>query len=774
MLISSSSLAVTRRFRLSPSSSCLTSFPPPICLPHFHSNGYTQRIFITTTTTGWNSSINCNEIYSTDSRDGGCPSSSSFQDKSLLSHSFPSSSSSSYKSRFFRLSHTNGKVMCTAVRNNQHYSNFNSNRCHSSATASTIDPDKNSYKDNQIDNDLIYPPPTDDYLKQKGLPLLVRAAHFAQTNRTLLYDTYHPSSSSPNKEQKITYSYGDVLKLSTYIHQYIISKTSIPSSKSIDAKKRRKIAFLCKPGSSYVAIQWSCWSSGSIAVPLCVSHTSREFTYVLKDCDAEFVISAMDDDDNDEVQEELLKALNGLNYMDRLVLYKDILIETKEHEQQQQDDESKQEQQQHYELGADSTLLPSLDTPAMILYTSGTTGNPKGVVSTHRNIYHQITDLVLSWKWNKEDSILHFLPLHHVHGVINKLCCAIWVGASVEFMKFHPIELWKRLAAAQQKQNDNNGNGSNKNNSYRRPITLFMAVPTVYAKLLETIPSLPSSTISDALSSTLHPSNMRLMVSGSAALPTSILSKWEDVTKHRILERYGMTEFAMALSNPYHPIEERHPGYVGLPLPSVDVKIVDEDTGDTIIPDTLTKTISSSPATTTGTTETLSGELCVKGPTVFIEYYNKPSATASAFDDDGYFRTGDVAEYDPQYNSYQILGRLSADIIKCGGHKLSGLHIERVLLEHPMLEEAVVLGVPDETYGERVGLICRLKTNKRVDDDDDYNQGNLTLNELHEWCLPRMAKYKIPTLLKVMENDIPKNAMGKVSKKQLVHLFIGE
>lgn len=137
---------------------------------------------------------------------------------------------------------------------------------------------------------------------------------------------------------------------------------------------------------------------------------------------------------------------------------------------------------------------------------------------THKNLYHQITDLVVSWKWSKDDAILHFLPLHHVHGVINKLCCAIWSGASVEFIRFNPIKVWERLAYR------------NSANDSRRDITLFMGVPTVYAKMLEVMPQLPNSIQpSDAMS------NIRLVVSGSAALPVSIFNRWKELTGHTIL-----------------------------------------------------------------------------------------------------------------------------------------------------------------------------------------------------------------------------------------------
>ena len=227
--------------------------------------------------------------------------------------------------------------------------------------------------------------------------------------------------------------------------------------------------------------------------------------------------------------------------------------------------------------------------------------------------------------------------------VINKLGCAIWAGASVEFVRFNPISIWKRLAEASNNWSKSlpsgHFNAGNDTIHVKREPTVFMAVPTIYAKMLEVREQLPKTLNPTEV---MQQSPIRLMVSGSAALPTGIFNRWKDLTGHTILERYGMSEFAMALSNPMEPIEKRLPGFVGLPLPSVEVKIIDEDTGDVI------------PNETDAAAQ--SGELCVRGPTVFVEYWNKPHATAESFDFDGFFKTGDVAEYDVQKNSYHILG----------------------------------------------------------------------------------------------------------------------
>jgi malonyl-CoA/methylmalonyl-CoA synthetase len=224
------------------------------------------------------------------------------------------------------------------------------------------------------------------------------------------------------------------------------------------------------------------------------------------------------------------------------------------------------------------------------------------------------------------------------------------------------------------------------------------------------------------------------------------MNQWKDLTGHILLERYGMTEFAMALSNPYQPAQQRQPGHVGLPLSSVQVRLVDETTELAI------------------DTPHTPGALQVKGPTVFSGYLNRPEATAEAFTDDGYFRTGDVAEYNDELDSWRILGRASVDILKTGGHKISALELERELLEHPDILEVAIVGIPgDEIWGDRVGMIGRRRL-------VSTSSSNLNLEEIRKWCEPRMANHKLPTRLLWLD-EIPKNAMGKINKKELVKLF---
>jgi malonyl-CoA/methylmalonyl-CoA synthetase len=355
-----------------------------------------------------------------------------------------------------------------------------------------------------------------------------------------------------------------------------------------------------------------------------------------------------------------------------------------------------------------SKLLPQIDVqrPAMILYTSGTTSKPKGVITTHQNIQAQIESLVEAWEWSAEDRIPMFLPLHHIHGIINITGCALWVGALVEpFARFDlPVILQRVQAAA---------------------YTVFMAVPTIYVKLIEAVEKASESQRAAVVAGF---KNMRLMVSGSAALPASVHERWTALTGQELLERYGMTEIGMAISNLYHG--ERRPGAVGAALPGVEVRLKAEN-GPVI------------------TAENEPGEIQVRGPSVFQSYWNREQATAESFED-GWFRTGDMAVLERGY--YRIMGRLSVDIIKSGGYKLSALEIEATLLEHPFIAECAVIGLPDETWGEAVTAVIVLK-----------NAATLELSALRDWCKSRMSVYKIPQRLRVLD-ELPHNAMGKVTK----------
>nr|XP_057944749.1 malonate--CoA ligase ACSF3, mitochondrial isoform X3 [Doryrhamphus excisus] len=281
-------------------------------------------------------------------------------------------------------------------------------------------------------------------------------------------------------------------------------------------------------------------------------------------------------------------------------------------------------------------------------------------------------------------------------------------------------------------------------------VNVFMAVPTIYSKLIHYYHQhFTQPHVKDFVKAVCK-ERIRLMVSGSAALPLPTLQQWEDITGHTLLERYGMTEIGMALSNPLQG--QRIPGAVGLPLPGVEVRIVMNNTSYTTIVEGNHKETQVRPGL-----EGKEGELQVRGPSVFKEYWNKPQETEESFTDDGWFKTGDTAVY--KDGVYWVMGRTSVDIIKSGGYKISALEVERHLLAHPDITDVAVIGAPDATWGQKVTAVVQLKEGQ-----------SLTLSDLKTWAREHMAPYTIPTAL-LLVDEIPRNQMGKVNKKDLLRYF---
>jgi len=437
-----------------------------------------------------------------------------------------------------------------------------------------------------------------------------------------------------------------------------------------------RVALLTPAGADYAAGQWAVWRAGGVVLPLSLEATVPEWEYALTDAGATAALAA-------PPLAEKIRAL-----CDRLGVRLLVLDELAPAQ------------------GAAVLPTVAVQRRAMILYTSGTTSKPKGVVTTHANIQAQIESLVAAWEWQAADCIPLFLPLHHIHGLINILGCALWSGAVIEpFARFDAAAVLARVRAG--------------------AYTLFMAVPTIYVKLIE---ALHAARADERAAAVAGFRRMRLMVSGSAALPASVHEEWFRLTGQQLLERYGMTEIGMALANPYHG--ERRPGSVGQPLPGVEVRLVTE-AGDVVA-------AAEQP-----------GEIQVRGPGVFREYWDRPEITRAAFAGD-WFRTGDLAVVENGY--YRILGRQSVDIIKSGGYKLSALEIEAVLLDHPAIRECAVVGVPDTTWGEAVAAAVVL-----------HDGATLELDALRHWCRDRLSVYKLPKRLLVV-SALPRNAMGKVTK----------
>ncbi|KAN0019544.1 hypothetical protein ACTFIU_002759 [Dictyostelium citrinum] len=527
-------------------------------------------------------------------------------------------------------------------------------------------------------------------------------------NRALKFKDRTSIINYPNNNTQ-KYTYNDLLNESQSI-------ANILNFKKKDLEQER-VAYFFGQNFDYVRSQWGIWAAGGTAVPLALSHPIHELQYTIENSKSSMILT------NSENYSKMKEIGTNLNIP---------VIEIPKIGEYTVKSQSSSSEYKQYPIDSNRN--------ALIIYTSGTTSRPKGVVTTHANIEAQIQTLVDYWKWTEKDHILEVLPLHHVHGVINVVSCALWSGAICEMMpKFDSKQVIDRLLE------------SGISTDLHQPISLFMAVPTIYSKLIKYVnENITDPTEKLAIENAFK--RLRLMVSGSSALPESVRNEFQTISGGQVLlERYGMTEIGMALSNPLD-IDQRIGGTVGFPLPGVQIKIQPElnnnDDGN------------NNNNNNNGNKEV--GELLVKGPQVFKEYFEKKEATKEAFTDDGWFKTGDIVEKDLSTGRLKILGRSSVDIIKRGGFKISALEIEREILDmDPNIQECAVLGIPNDEYGQDIGAIIVYKKGKK----------SMSFEEFKTNCKQRLAHYKVPNKLLILENEIPKNAMSKVNKKELLKLF---
>lgn len=339
---------------------------------------------------------------------------------------------------------------------------------------------------------------------------------------------------------------------------------------------------------------------------------------------------------------------------------------------------------------------PSPEATAMVMYTSGTTGLPKGVLISRRAIAADIDALAQAWQWNAEDTLVHGLPLFHVHGLVLGLLGSLRVGNRF-------VHTGKPTPAG-----------------YAAAVgTLYFGVPTVWSRIAA------DAEAAAALASA------RLLVSGSAPLPVPVFTRLAELTGHAPVERYGSTESLITLST--RADGERRPGWVGLPLAGVQTRLRHED-GSEVPHDG----------------ETI-GSLQIQAPTLFDGYLNRPDATAEAFEPDGWYRTGDAAVIDAD-GMHRVVGRESVDLIKSGGFRVGAGEIETVLLAHPGVAEAAVVGMPDADLGQRIVA---------------FVVGDAEPDELIQFVAEQLSIHKRPREVRLVDSLV-RNAMGKVVKKELL------
>jgi malonyl-CoA/methylmalonyl-CoA synthetase len=361
-------------------------------------------------------------------------------------------------------------------------------------------------------------------------------------------------------------------------------------------------------------------------------------------------------------------------------------------------------------------------TPALQLYTSGTTARPKGAVLSFENLAVQAREVGRHWRVSTSDRLLHALPMHHMHGLAIAFFTAFFAGATTEFLgKFKVIDVWARMQDA----------------------TIYMAVPTMYAKLLAAYDEADAAT---KVRWQIAARGLRLATSGSAALPTTLANAWRTVTGTIPLERFGMTEVGVGITNPF-AADLRQEGTVGKALNTVRIKVVDEQEQ-----------------------EASEGELWIGGPSVFLGYHNNAIANDQSFvlqSGERWFRTGDRVRVEPD-EYVRMLGRTSVDILKSGGYKISALEVEEVLRESSFVEDVAVVGLDDATWGQIVCACLVLKPSPTVALAVLTEETELELRRL---MTDKLASYKAPRRYVALAS-FPRNHLGKVQKPVLAKLVV--
>lgn len=363
------------------------------------------------------------------------------------------------------------------------------------------------------------------------------------------------------------------------------------------------------------------------------------------------------------------------------------------------------------------------NAPGIVIFTSGTTGPPKGAVLRRAAVTDSSLCFAQQIGLRDTDVLLHLLPVHHATGIWVSFFPYIQTGACIEFKSgsFDPKWTWDRWR--------------------RGGLTHFTGVPTIYMRMmryyLEHITKLPAPQAQEYEAAAAA---FKLCLCGTSALPKPINDFWSNLMGRRIVQRYGSTELGVAFNMSPNPDEEIPDGSVGELTLGVDVKLSEGD----------------------------EGEVLARSFNMFSKYLHDPEATANAHDADGYFKSGDVARRQGKY--YFIVGRASVDIIKSGGYKISALDIEREILALPYIAEVMIVGVPDDEYGQRVGAVLSLRDDPVAQEfykENKRNPHKLHLDDLRADVRSRLAGYKMPTLLRIIDSELPKSGTGKVVKKTL-------
>lgn len=468
-----------------------------------------------------------------------------------------------------------------------------------------------------------------------------------------------------------------------------------------------RVAIFLENSPTFVAAYLGIYLAGGIVVLVNTQYRQVELRHIFDDAGVRFCVT------DPPRRSELARVQSDLRTLEAIVVVGETSVERRTATAPAaQDGQSSSIVELDAEtfLASDSNPsidLPRSDTTALIGYTSGTTGRSKGAMLTHGNLAANSAAVVEAWRWTADDVLLLTLPLFHAHGLGVGLHGTLVAGSTVHLRRrFDAADVYDALC--------------------RGGVSMFFGVPTMYTRLLaEARRRLDEGGP--------RPKPIRLYVSGSAPLSPQTFAEFEDLFGQRILERYGMTETMMNLTNPYDG--ERRPGTVGMPFPGQEARIVDVQTREPIL-------------------DERPGEIQVRGPHVFQGYWQRPDATAAAFDADGWFNTGDLG-WRSVDGYYTISGR-ARELIISGGYNVYPREVEEVLLTHPGIAEAAVLGLPHPDLGEQV--VAAVVRRSAGDEP--------TADDLIAFCRDQLASFKKPRQVYFVD-ALPRNALGKIQKHVL-------
>jgi len=463
--------------------------------------------------------------------------------------------------------------------------------------------------------------------------------------------------------------------------------------KQVGTKMGDRVAIQLPKCLEAVYFNLACFASGVIALPLNDGYRPAEVGYFIKDSGSSLFVT---DSQNYLKSRDILHKITGL---------KMITIDEKFSRIDFYPEEINKIKYSH-----DCSYPAQDDDAAMICYTSGTTGKPKGAIITHRNLVENVEDLIEVWRVSDQDILLHTLPLFHAHGLIVSLFVAMYSGATtIMHKKFDPDYAWETIE--------------------KRHCTLFMGVPTLYQRMVNEWGKMPEKP---------DISSMRVFISGSAPLSENLFNQFRDTIGHTIIERYGMTETIIITSNPYEA-KSRKAMSVGYPLQRVKIRIIGQD-GKNVVPGEI-------------------GEVCIKGGNVFKGYWQYPKKTEESFVEK-WFKSGDLGYQDPNDGMRLYLVGRSKEMIISGGYNIYPKEVENILERHKAVKESAVIGLPDLDFGERVSAAVVLQENTEVSEE-----------ELKEFCKIELVSYKCPKEIFFLD-ELPRNTMGKVLKDEVKRLLL--